>query len=135
VTQSVVSVTMSATQSGVKVSEYISDSLGQTVIPGGIQRFYLHFLKGASASIIQTYATIGLADINGVKYTDPPYSIPQAINYSNVEDITYNSGPVSLSLDIVSITSTIQVTDRVVVTLYVNNLETSTQSVSFYTEG
>jgi len=114
---------MSATQSDVKISEYISDSLGQTVIPGGIQRFYLHFLKGASASNIQTYATIGLADINGVKYTDPPYSIPQAINYSNVSHIGYDDGlEVSLSLDIVSITSTIQATDKIVVTLYVNNL-------------
>jgi len=111
---------MSATQSGVKVSEYISDSLGQTVIPGGIQRFYLHFLKGASASIIQAYTTIGLADVNGVKYTDPPYSIPQAINYSNVANISYDDGLVTnVSLDIVSVTSTILETDRIVVTLYV----------------
>ena len=131
--EQVVTTILGPTQSDVLVSSYISDSLGLTVIPSGIQRFNLHYKKGETSSI-STYAVVQLADINGTKYYD--YGFTQAIAYSNIAPIDWIGDiPTNINLDIISLTTAIQETDRIVISLYANNLDSTTQSVSFYTEG
>jgi len=132
--EEVVTKNLGPTQSNVLMTSYISDSLGLNVIPGGVQRFSLHYKKGASSSNISTYAVVQLANQNGDKYYD--LGATQAIAYSNTQEIGWeNNNVVNISLDIISITTEIQATDRIVISLYANNLDTTTQSVSFYTEG
>ena len=132
--EEIVTKTLGPTESNVLMSSYISDSLGLNVIPGGVQRFNLHYKKGASQSNISTYAVVQLANQNGDKYYD--LGATQAIAYSNTQEIGWeNDNVVNISLDIISITTEIQATDRIVISLYTNNLDTTTQSVSFYTEG
>ena len=133
-TEEVVTKTLAPTESNVLVSSYISDSLGLSVVPAGVQRFSLHYKKDTSSSNISTYAVIQLANQAGDKYYD--LGATQAIAYSNIQEIGWaNSNTVNISLDIISITTEILPTDRIVVSLYVNNLDSVTQSVSFYTEG
>jgi hypothetical protein len=133
-TEEVVTKTLAPTESNVLVSSYISDSLGLVVVPAGVQRFSLHYKKDASSSNISTYAVIQLANQAGDKYYD--LGATQAIAYSNIQEIGWaNSNTVNISLDIISATTEILATDRIVVSLYVNNLDSVTQSVSFYTEG
>jgi hypothetical protein len=132
--EEIVTKTLAPTESNVLMSSYISDSLGLTVVPGGVQRFSLHYLKGSSQSNISTYAVVQLANENGDKYYD--LGATQAIAYSNTQEIGWQNGNVvNISLDIISITTEILETDRIVISLYTNNLDTTTQSVSFYTEG
>jgi hypothetical protein len=132
--EEIVTKTLGPTESNVLMSSYMSDSLGLTVIPGGVQRFSLHYKKGASESNISTYVVVQLANQNGDKYYD--LGATQAIAYSNTQEIGWeNNNTTNISLDIISITSEIQATDRIVISLYTNNLDTTTQSVSFYTEG
>jgi hypothetical protein len=134
--EEIVTKNLGPTESNVLISSYISDSLGLTVIPGGVQRFSLHYKKGASSSNISTYAVVQLADLNGVKYYDSPYGFTQAIAYSNTQEISWeNNNTTNINLDIISITTEILSTDRIVISLYANNLDATTQSVSFYTEG
>ena len=131
--EQVVTTILGPAQSDVLVSSYISDSLGLTVIPSGIQRFNLHYKKGETSSI-STYAVVQLADINGTKYYD--YGFTQAIAYSNTTPIDWIGDiPTNINLDIISLTTAIQSTDRIVISLYANNLDSITQSVSFYTQG
>lgn len=132
--EEIVTKTLAPTESNVLMSSYISDSLGLTVVPGGVQRFSLHYLKGSSQSNISTYAVVQLANENGDKYYD--LGATQAIAYSNTQEIGWQNGNVvHINLDIISITTEILATDRIVISLYANNLDTTTQSVSFYTEG
>ena len=132
--EEIVTKTLGPTESNVLMSSYISDSLGLSVIPGGVQRFSLHYLKGSSQSNISTYAVVQLANQNGDKYYD--LGATQAIAYSNTQEIGWQNGNVVyINLDIISITTEILATDRIVISLYANNLDTTTQSVSFYTEG
>jgi len=132
--EQIVTKTLAPTESNVLVSSYISDSLGLTIIPGGVQRFTLHYLKGSSQSNISTYAVIQLANENGDKYYD--LGATQAIAFSNTQTIDWNgTNVVSVNLDIISMTTEIQATDRIVISLYANNLDSTTQSISFYTEG
>lgn len=132
--EEIITKTLGPSESNVLMSSYISDSLGLTVIPGGVQRFSLHYKKSASQSNISTYAVVQLANQNGDTYYD--LGATQAIAYSNTQEIGWESNnTTNISLDIISITTEILVTDRVVISLYTNNLDTTTQSVSFYTEG
>ena len=132
--EEIITKNLGPTESNVLMSSYMSESLGLTVIPGGVQRFSLHYKKGASQSNISTYAVVQLANQNGDKYYD--LGATQAIAYSNTQEIGWeNNNVVNISLDIISITTEIQATDRIVISLYTNNLDTTTQSVSFYTEG
>jgi hypothetical protein len=132
--EQVVTKTLGPTQSDVLVSSYMSDSLGLLVVPAGVQRFNLHYLKGSSQSNISTYAVVQLANQAGDKYYD--LGATQAIAYSNTQEITWSNGnTVTVNLDVISPTTEILTTDRIVISLYVNNLDSVTQSVSFYTEG
>jgi hypothetical protein len=118
---------------GQLISSFMSDSLGLSVVPGGIQRFTLHFKKDTLLSNVSAYATVLLANQDGVTYY-PTY--PQAIQESNTEIIGWNgTEPTSVNVDVVSITTAIQPTDRIAIFLYANNLDSVTQNVVFHTEG
>ena len=118
---------------GQLISSFMSDSLGLSVVPGGIQRFTLHFKKDTLLSNVSAYVTVLLANQDGVTYY-PTY--PQAIQESNTEIIGWNgTEPASVNVDVVSITTAIQPTDRIAIFLYANNLDSVTQNVVFHTEG
>ena len=111
------------------VSDYITPQLGFSVIPGGVQRFHLHYLKQASNDDIDAYVEIQLADSTGTP-------IGPTIT-SNVGLIGWVTSviPVEVNLDLVIPTTTIDPTNRMIVRLYLNSNESSSKSVVYYTEG
>jgi hypothetical protein len=111
------------------VSDYITPQLGFSVIPGGVQKFHLHYLKPASNDDIDAYVEIQLADSSGTP-------IGPTIT-SNIVLIGWVSAviPVEVNMDIVLPTTTIGPTDRMIVRLYISNNDSTTHSVVYYTEG
>jgi hypothetical protein len=120
---------LTGSQQNKLVSDYITPQLGFNVIPGGVQRFHLHYLKQASNDDIDAYVEIQLADSSGTPI-GPTIS-------SNIALIGWVSSviPVEVNVDIVLPTTTIDPTNRMIVRLYLNNMTSSSKSVVYYTEG
>ena len=120
---------LTGNQQNVLVSDYITPQLGFNVIPGGVQRFHLHYLKQASNDDIDAYVQIQLADSSGTPI-GPTIS-------SNIALIGWVSSviPVEVNLDIVIPTTTIDPTNRMIVRLYLSNNDSTSHSVVYYTEG
>jgi len=128
-TTQTVTTNLTSGQQNVLVSDYITPELGFSVIPGGVQRFHLHYLKPASNDDIDAYVEIQLADNTGTP-------IGPTIT-SNVVLIGWVSSiiPVEVNMDIVLPTTTIDPTNRMIVRLYISNNDSTTHSVGYYTEG
>ena len=128
-----VPISLGATESGKLISQYMTDSLNLSVVPGGVQRFYAHFAKDSAVSNIEVYAAVLLADQDGNTYYP---GIPQAISYSSIEAVGWNSlFPVEINMDVISETTAILPTDRIVIRLYATNLDPVPRALTFYTEG
>jgi hypothetical protein len=116
-------------QQGVLVQQFITPELGFSIIPGGPQRFIIHYLLPAANADVEGYVEIQLADSLG--------NLIGPVITSNVNLLPYvdpiNSG--ELLLDIVIPTTSISPTNRMVARLYLNNLDSTSRSVVFYTEG
>jgi hypothetical protein len=116
------------TQQNVLVSEYITPQLGFSLIPAGVQRFHLHLLKPASNDDIDVYVTLQLANSTGG-------TIGSVITSSS-NIIGWNSGdPAEVEVDVVLTSITIDPTNRFIVKIYLNNNESSSHNVIYYTEG
>jgi len=119
--------TLTNTQQNVLIESYITPQLGFSVIPPGVQRFHLHLLKPATNDDIDVYVTLQLADSAG---TPIGSLITTSANY-----ITWNSGnPSEVYVDIVFPSTPIDVTNRMIVKLYLNNNDSTTHNVTYYTQ-
>ena len=127
--EQIVTKTLTNNQTNVLVQEFITPQLGFSIIPGGSQRFHLHFKKPASNDNIETYVTFQLADSAGV-----PYSNLVTTNTSLIGWVD-STNPVEVVLDAVIPTITINSTDRMIVKIYISNLDSTSHVVNWYTEG
>jgi hypothetical protein len=125
--------TVVATTSGttpVLVSDFISDEIGQPLIPFGAQRFHIHFLKSNSGNDIEAFAELQLADSTGTLIGSTLTTNVASIGYIDA------STPVETLFDVVFPSIVIDPTDRMVVRLYVREASGgSSHNVTFYTEG
>lgn len=125
-------VTVSTATSGttpVLVSSFLSNQLGVIVIPAGIQRFHLSFLKQNQTDLIEAFAEVYLADSSGTIISPAFTTNSAAIGW--VDAVT----PVSVDVDLVIGSSPLSLTDRAVVKIYVKNTGTGPHNVTWYTEG
>ena len=127
--QQTVTTNLTGNQQNILVSSFITPELGFAVIPAGVQRFHLHFLKPASNDNIDVYATIQLADSAG-----SPIGSIISTNIAALGWVT-NTIPVEIVCDLVLPTTTIDPTNRMIVKLYLSNLDSSAHSVVWYTQG
>jgi hypothetical protein len=127
--QQIVTTTLAGNSSGNLVSSFITPQLGFAVIPSGSQKFHLHYLKPASNDNIDVYVEIQLADSSGT-----PIGPILTTNLGLVNWVT-NAIPSEVELDLVLSTTTIDPTSRMIVRLYANNLDSSSHSLKWYTEG
>ena len=111
------------------VQDFITPELGFSIIPAGVQRFNLHYLLPTSNSDLEGYIELQLADSTGTP-------IGSTIT-SNVSLLPYVDAinPGELNVDVVLPTTSISPTNRMIVRLYLNNLDSTLRSVIFYTEG
>ena len=116
-------------EANVLVDQFMTPELGFAVIPGGTQRFHLHFLKPASNDNIEAYVTIQLADATGTPYGPV---IPTGASLIGWVDA---STPVEVTVDLTLPTTGIAPTDRMIVKIYLTNLDSTSHSVTWYTQG
>jgi len=128
-TTQTVTTNLTGSQQNVLVSDSITPQLGFNVIPGGVQRFHLHYLKQASNDNIDAYVEIQLADSSGT-----PIGPTITSNIALIGWVT-SVIPVEVNVDIVLPTTTIDPTNRMIARLYLNNNTSSSKSVVYYTEG
>ena len=127
-TTQTVTKTLTNTQQNVLVESYITPELGFSLIPAGVQRFHLHLLKPASNDDIDVYVTLQLANSTGG-------TIGSLIT-SSANIITWNSGnPAEVYVDVVFTSTPIDPTNRFIVKIYLNNNDSTTHNVNYYTEG
>jgi hypothetical protein len=113
----------------VLVSQFITPQLGFGVIPGGNQRFYLHYLKPGSNDQIEAYVTIQLADSTGTPFGPVIQSGLDEIGWVDA------STPAEVTLDLTLSNTIIDPTNRMIVKLYLRNNDSTTHTVNWYTEG
>jgi len=124
----IVNTTVAGNTANVLVTSFMTPELGFSVIPAGIQNFHLHFLKPAINDKVNAYCTIELANSAGIGYG--------TILQSAIEVIGWNLGlPYSIQSLLTLVTTTINPTDRMIVKVYLNNLDSTQHIVGFYTEG
>ena len=122
-----VTTNLTGLQTGALVSQYITPQLGFNVIPSGVQRFYLHYLKPASNDVITAYLTLQLTDSNGTPYGP--------LIQTSAEYIGWNAGlPTEVIIEQVFTTTSVSPTDRMIVKLYLNNQDAAAHSINYYTE-
>jgi len=127
--QQIVTTNLAGSQQGALVQDFITPSLGFTIIPGGVQRFHLHFLKPAANDIIETYVTLQLADSAGTPYGPILQTNKALIGWVDaIEDA-------EVTVDAVLSTVNIAATDRMIVKIYLDNEDSTSHSVNWYTEG
>jgi collagen type VII alpha len=116
---------------GKLVSSFITKpgGLGFPVIPGGAQRFHLHFLKDSINTDVDAYAEIELADGAGNLLGSPIQSNKSLIGWIDA------STPVEVYVDIVLPSTYVDPTYRMSVRLYLDNLDSNARTVNWYTEG
>lgn len=127
-----VTINLTNNATGVTVSEFISDAsgLGFTIIPGGAQRFFLYFTKDKQTDNPEVYVELELANSGGTSYGQvlTTNKVPIGWNINN-------QIPVELDLDVVFPKTNINLTDRMIVRIKVDNLDNSSYPIKFYTEG
>jgi hypothetical protein len=111
----------------VLVQQFLTPEFGFATIPGGTQRFHLHYLKTNQNHQIDTYVTIQLADASGT-------GIGPVLSTGNgtigwIDSVT----PVEVTTDLTLSTTTVDPTNRMIVKIYIVNA--SSHSVQWITEG
>lgn len=113
----------------VLVQEFITPELGFSVIPGGTQRFHLHYLKSGAGFNTDTFVTIELADSSGGSYGTVLQTNQTLIGWIS------NTVPVETTVDLVLPTTTVNPTDRMIVKIYVVDQSSGNHDVTWYSEG
>jgi len=119
---------LAGSQQGVLVQEFLTPQFGFTIIPSGIQRFHFHALKPQENDDIQIYATLQLADSAGIGYSPIYQTAATVINWNDA--VT----PSETSVDIVFPHTTVALTDRMIVKVYLSNYVSTAKIVNWYTE-
>ena len=119
---------LTANQTDVTVASFITPELGFTVIPGGVQRFFLYFLKGSSNHNIDAFVTFQLADSSGNPYGSVISTSKILIGWNGL------STAFESIVDAVIPTTPINETDRMIVLIKVDNRDNQNRSVNWYTE-
>jgi hypothetical protein len=114
----------------VMFTSFITPQLGFSVIPGGTQKFHLHYLKSSSGNNIDTYITIQLYDSTGLTPVGPILTTNTA-QIGWIDSIT----PVEINVDLTLPTTTIDPTNRMVVRLYIVDQSSGDHNIKWYTEG
>jgi collagen type I/II/III/V/XI/XXIV/XXVII alpha len=122
-----VTTNLTSSQTGALVQQFMSQPIGFPVIPAGVQRFNLYYTLPAAVADVEAYVTLQLANSAGVPYGP--------VITSGLHVIGYELGlPNETFIDIVLPTTSIDPTDRMIVKLYLDNLDTVPRSVVFSTE-
>jgi len=114
---------------GTTVSTFITSELGFSVIPGGTQRFHLHFLKPASNDHLFAQVSIQLCDSSGTPIGPVIISTPSYIGWTDSVTST------EVQTDLVLPTTTIDPTNRMLVKVMVDNEDSTNHNVTWFTEG
>ncbi|MCF8494559.1 MAG: hypothetical protein K9G65_04120 [Rickettsiaceae bacterium] len=121
--------TLTGNELGHLVETFMTEPLGFSIIPGGVQRFHLHFLKGAVGHDIESYVSIRLTDSVGVPIGPTLSTNKQYIGWN---DSTTN---VEVLTDLTLPTTGIDPTNRMLVNIYLDNKDSNSRTVEFHTEG
>lgn len=123
-----VTVNMAGNQQNVLVQQFITEQLGFTIIPSGVQRFHLHTLKPQDNDNIQVYVTLQLADSIGTPYGTLATSSVVLLAW-------FGTGVIAeTTVDFVFPHTTISATDRMIVKIYYNNNVSTAKTAEWYTE-
>ena len=120
---------LSGSQKGVLVNQFITDELGFSIIPGGTQRFHLHFLKPAENDNIEAYVEIRLTDSAGT-----PLGATISSNKAYVGWVD-SINTVETLVDITLPTTAIDPTNKMSVFIRLDNNDSSAHAVQWHTEG
>ena len=123
-----VTINMAGNQQNVLVQQFITEQLGFTIIPSGVQRFHLHTLKPQDNDNIQVYVTLQLADSSGTPYGTLATSSANTLSWNGIGVIA------ETTVDFVFPHTTINSTDRMIVKIYYNNNVSTAKTAEWYTE-
>ena len=121
--------TVNSAGSSELISEFITDELGFTLIPGGVQTFHLHMLLPQANADMTTYCTLELANSGGTSYGTVLTTNEAQINWIDA------STPVEVYPNIIFPNTVINASDRMIVKIYVKNLDSTNHDIVWYTEG
>jgi hypothetical protein len=120
---------LTSLETGATVEQFISPEFGFSIIPAGVQRFFLYFLKGAVGHNVRVFVELQLADNTGT-----PYGGVLASNKINIPFIDAST-PIEVGVDFVLPQISVDITDRMIVTIKLDNVDNQNRTVTFYTEG
>jgi len=121
--------TVNSAGSSELISEFITDELGFTLIPGGVQTFHLHMLLPQANADMTAYCTLELANSGGTSYGTVLTTNEAQISWINA------STPVEVFPNIIFPNTIINASDRMIVKIYVKNLDSTNHDIVWYTEG
>jgi hypothetical protein len=111
------------------ISEFITDELGFTLIPGGVQTFHLYMLLPQANADMVAYSTLELADSTGTGYGTVLTTNETQINWID------ETSPVEVLTNIIFPSTVVNSDDRMIVKIYVENLDSTNHDIKWYTEG
>ena len=113
-----------------KITQYISDPFDFTIIPGGVQRFFLWLTKENLNDHIEVYVKLSVTDNSGNILVTAGTSAAVDIGFNN-----NNTTPVITEVDITFPSTTVQVGQRMLVEIWARNNVNQNRNVTLYTEG
>lgn len=120
---------LSGSQQGALVQQFITEELGFSIIPGGTQRFHLHFLKPAENDNIEAYVEIRLTDNAGTPIGPTISSNKSLIGWVDAINT------VETYLDITLPTTAIDPTYKMSAFIRLDNNDSTAHAVQWHTEG
>lgn len=113
-----------------KLIDFISQPFDFTVIPGGVQRFYLWMTKENQNDHIEAYVVL--------KVTDNAGNVLVTAGTSQAVDVTWNNNnttPSLVNVDITFPTTSVSIGQRMLVEVWTRNNENQNYTTTLYTEG
>ncbi|CAB4153481.1 Collagen triple helix repeat [uncultured Caudovirales phage] len=120
---------LSGSQKGALVRQFITEPLGFSIIPGGTQRFHLHFLKPAENDNIEAYVEIRLTDNAGTPIGPTISSNKSLIGWVDAINT------VETYVDITLPTTAIDPTSKMTAFIRLDNNDSTAHIVQWHTEG
>ena len=121
---------LSTANGDTKIKDFISDSFDFTVIPGGVQRFFLWMTKDNQNDHIETYVVLKITDNSG--------NVLATAGTSQAVDVTWNNNnttPSLVNVDITFPTTSVAIGQRMLVEVWSRNNENQDSTTTLYTEG
>jgi hypothetical protein len=124
--QTIVSSVASGATTTIQSFQTPSGVPGTTNIPGGLWSFYLHF-SGTATDTWDVFVEVYKRDLGGIETL--------LLTTDTISTSTLSGTPTMILTDGVFPTSTVLTTDRIVVKVRVTNTDSTTNSITFHTEG